>query len=59
MLTITGSNYLLINIILCLTSLKVVVRQGELLCGVLDKAHYGPTPFGLVHCCHEVCKMVI
>ena len=33
---------------------QVVIRQGQLLCGVLDKAHYGPTPFGLVHCCQEV-----
>ncbi|XP_015758979.1 PREDICTED: DNA-directed RNA polymerase I subunit RPA1-like [Acropora digitifera] len=32
---------------------QVVIRQGELMCGVLDKAHYGPTPFGLVHCCNE------
>ena len=32
----------------------VVIRQGELLCGVLDKGHYGPTPFGLVHSCYEV-----
>jgi len=33
---------------------QVVIRQGELMCGVLDKAHYGPTPFGLVHCCNEL-----
>ncbi|CAH3130589.1 unnamed protein product [Porites lobata] len=33
---------------------EVVIRQGQLLCGVLDKAHYGPTPFGLVHCCQEL-----
>ncbi|KAL9951314.1 hypothetical protein ACROYT_G043957 [Oculina patagonica] len=33
---------------------EVVIRQGQLLCGVLDKAHYGPTPFSLVHCCHEL-----
>jgi len=32
----------------------VYIRQGELLCGVLDKGHYGPTPYGLVHCCYEV-----
>ncbi|XP_052238308.1 DNA-directed RNA polymerase I subunit RPA1-like isoform X3 [Dreissena polymorpha] len=32
----------------------VVIRHGELLCGVLDKGHYGPTPFGLVHCCYEL-----
>ncbi|XP_077865105.1 DNA-directed RNA polymerase I subunit RPA1-like [Saccoglossus kowalevskii] len=23
-------------------------------CGVLSKARYGPTPYGLVHCCHEL-----
>ena len=34
----------------------VIIRQGELLCGVLDKGHYGPTPFGLVHSCYEVSK---
>ena len=42
----------LVNIVLM--CMQVVIRQGQLLCGVLDKAHYGPTPFGLVHCCHEV-----
>ncbi|CAN8009938.1 unnamed protein product [Ixodes pacificus] len=33
---------------------QVVIRDGELLCGVLDKAHYGPTQFGLVHVCYEL-----
>ncbi|XP_063236510.1 DNA-directed RNA polymerase I subunit RPA1 [Bacillus rossius redtenbacheri] len=33
---------------------EVVVRRGELLCGVLDKAHYGATPYGLVHCMYEL-----
>ena len=33
---------------------KVIIRDGELLTGVLDKAHYGATAFGLVHCCYEV-----
>ncbi|XP_006900430.1 PREDICTED: DNA-directed RNA polymerase I subunit RPA1 [Elephantulus edwardii] len=33
---------------------QVVIRDGELLCGVLDKAHYGSSAFGLVHCCCEV-----
>uniref|UniRef100_K7FQF4 DNA-directed RNA polymerase n=1 Tax=Pelodiscus sinensis TaxID=13735 RepID=K7FQF4_PELSI len=33
---------------------KVIIRDGELLCGVLDKAHYGSSAYGLVHCCHEV-----
>ncbi|XP_059155055.1 DNA-directed RNA polymerase I subunit RPA1-like [Physella acuta] len=32
----------------------VVIRQGELLQGVLDKAHYGPSSYGLVHCCYEL-----
>ncbi|XP_029448624.1 DNA-directed RNA polymerase I subunit RPA1 isoform X2 [Rhinatrema bivittatum] len=33
---------------------QVIIRRGELLCGVLDKAHYGSSAFGLVHCCHEL-----
>uniref|UniRef100_A0A3B3WQJ2 DNA-directed RNA polymerase subunit n=1 Tax=Poecilia mexicana TaxID=48701 RepID=A0A3B3WQJ2_9TELE len=33
---------------------QVVIRQGELLVGVLDKAHYGSSPYGLVHCCYEL-----
>ncbi|XP_026503885.1 DNA-directed RNA polymerase I subunit RPA1 [Terrapene carolina triunguis] len=33
---------------------QVIIRDGELLCGVLDKAHYGSSAYGLVHCCHEV-----
>ncbi|XP_046578101.1 DNA-directed RNA polymerase I subunit RPA1-like [Haliotis rubra] len=32
----------------------VVFRDGELLQGVLDKAHYGPTSYGMVHCCYEL-----
>lgn len=32
----------------------VVIRDGELLCGVLDKAHYGPSQYGLVHVCYEL-----
>ncbi|GFN85498.1 DNA-directed RNA polymerase subunit [Plakobranchus ocellatus] len=32
----------------------VIFRHGELLQGVLDKAHYGPSPYGLVHCCNEL-----
>ncbi|KAL3868878.1 hypothetical protein ACJMK2_041634 [Sinanodonta woodiana] len=32
----------------------VIIREGHLLCGVLDKAHYGPTLYGLVHSCHEL-----
>ncbi|OAD54192.1 DNA-directed RNA polymerase I subunit RPA1, partial [Eufriesea mexicana] len=33
---------------------EVVIRNGELLCGVLDKTHYGATPFGLIHCVFEL-----
>ncbi|XP_056410396.1 DNA-directed RNA polymerase I subunit RPA1 isoform X2 [Hyla sarda] len=33
---------------------QVIIRHGELLCGVLDKAHYGSSSFGLVHCCYEL-----
>ncbi|KAB0403057.1 hypothetical protein E2I00_018792, partial [Balaenoptera physalus] len=32
----------------------VIIREGELLCGVLDKAHYGSSAYGLVHCCYEI-----
>lgn len=32
----------------------MVIRQGELLVGVLDKAHYGSSAYGLVHCCYEL-----
>lgn len=37
-----------------MTEGEVVIRDGELLCGILDKAHYGPTQFGLVHVCYEL-----
>ncbi|XP_076878844.1 DNA-directed RNA polymerase I subunit RPA1 isoform X2 [Brachyhypopomus gauderio] len=33
---------------------QVVIRYGELLVGVLDKAHYGSSAYGLVHCCYEL-----
>ncbi|NXU55669.1 RPA1 polymerase, partial [Turnix velox] len=33
---------------------QVIIRNGELLCGVLDKAHFGSSAFGLVHCCYEI-----
>ncbi|KAJ8262484.1 hypothetical protein GJAV_G00166990 [Gymnothorax javanicus] len=33
---------------------QVIIRHGELLVGVLDKAHYGSSPYGLVHCCYEL-----
>ncbi|KAF2896564.1 hypothetical protein ILUMI_09614 [Ignelater luminosus] len=37
---------------------EVIIKNGELLCGVLDKTHYGATPYGLVHCMYEVCGLV-
>lgn len=33
---------------------EVVIRGGELMVGILDKTHYGATPYGLVHCIYEV-----
>ncbi|KAG5891414.1 hypothetical protein JTB14_031480 [Gonioctena quinquepunctata] len=33
---------------------EVVIRNGELLVGILDKTHYGATPYGLVHCMYEL-----
>ncbi|NXH11506.1 RPA1 polymerase, partial [Bucco capensis] len=33
---------------------QVIIRNGELLCGVLDKAHFGSSAYGLVHCCYEL-----
>ncbi|XP_001602617.2 DNA-directed RNA polymerase I subunit RPA1 [Nasonia vitripennis] len=33
---------------------EVIIRNGELLCGILDKKHYGATPFGLIHCVFEL-----
>ena len=32
----------------------VIIKNSELLCGVLDKGQYGATAYGLVHCCYEV-----
>lgn len=32
----------------------MIIKEGELLCGVLDKAHYGSSAYGLVHCCYEI-----
>ncbi|KAI4454954.1 dna-directed rna polymerase [Holotrichia oblita] len=33
---------------------QVIIRHGELLVGVLDKTHYGATPYGLIHCMYEL-----
>lgn len=32
----------------------VTIRNGELIEGVLDKQHYGATPYGLTHCLFEL-----
>nr|XP_042902443.1 DNA-directed RNA polymerase I subunit RPA1 isoform X2 [Parasteatoda tepidariorum] len=33
---------------------EVIIRKGELLCGVIDKAQVGPTPYSLIHICYEL-----
>lgn len=33
---------------------EVIIRHGELLCGILDKMHYGATAYGLIHCIYEL-----
>lgn len=33
---------------------EVVIRDGELVCGVFDKQQLGATPHGLVHCVYEL-----
>ncbi|EJD01575.1 beta and beta-prime subunits of DNA dependent RNA-polymerase [Fomitiporia mediterranea MF3/22] len=33
---------------------RVVVMDGELLCGILDKSQFGATDYGLVHSCYEL-----
>ncbi|XP_057669657.1 DNA-directed RNA polymerase I subunit RPA1 [Diorhabda carinulata] len=33
---------------------EVIIRNGELLVGILDKTHYGATPYGLAHCMYEL-----
>jgi DNA-directed RNA polymerase I subunit RPA1 len=34
--------------------LQIIIRDGELLRGVLDKAAFGASKFGLVHAVHEL-----
>lgn len=46
-----GGTHLVDN---CMTESEVIIRGGELLCGILDKTHYGATPYGLIHCMYEV-----
>lgn len=33
---------------------EVIIREGELIVGVLDKEQYGATKYGLIHCMYEV-----
>lgn len=33
---------------------EVIFKNGELLCGILDKSQYGASKFGIVHSLHEV-----
>ena len=37
-----------------MTESEVIFRQGELVCGVLDKMHYGATSYGLIHSFSEL-----
>lgn len=37
-----------------MTEGEVIIRGGELLCGVLDKTHCGATPYSLAHCMYEL-----
>lgn len=37
-----------------MTESEVIIRQGEFLVGILDKTHYGATPYGLIHCMYEL-----
>ena len=36
------------------TENEVIFKNGELLCGILDKSQYGASQFGIVHSLHEV-----
>lgn len=37
-----------------MTESELVMREGELLCGVLDKSAIGSTSYGLIHVCYEL-----
>ncbi|GAB0098582.1 DNA-directed RNA polymerase [Sergentomyia squamirostris] len=37
-----------------MTEAEVIIRQGELLVGILDKMHYGSTAYSLIHCMYEL-----
>ncbi|EEH40008.1 DNA-directed RNA polymerase I subunit RPA1 [Paracoccidioides lutzii Pb01] len=38
---------------------QVIFQDGELLCGILDKAQLGPSPSGLIHSVHELYGHVV
>lgn len=40
--------------LITMSEAEVIIRHGELLCGILDKMHYGATPYGLIHCIFEL-----
>lgn len=33
---------------------EVIIRSGELMVGIMDKTHYGATPYGLIHSMYEL-----
>ena len=37
----------------------MIIREGELMTGILDKTQYGSTAFSLVHCMYEVSDLKI
>lgn len=37
-----------------LSDSEVIINNGELLSGVLDKTQFGSTPYGLIHCFYEI-----
>ena len=39
---------------IAMTESEVIIRHGELMCGVLDKMHYGATSYGLIHAFNEL-----
>lgn len=48
-----GGTHLIDN---SMTESEVIIRGGQLLSGILDKTHYGATPYGLIHCMYEVSR---
>ena len=37
----------------------MIIRNGELLCGVIDKNQVGATSSGLIHACYEVRDLLL